>query len=82
MTKTDQQQTICASLSKYVLYVEIELLVDIMELFHVKGARDFSNDQFGNSWGTSVGAIRTAKLPNTTEIGVSTVGYRNALHVA
>ena len=48
-----------------------------MERLAVKGAKDFSRDQFANNWVINAGAIRIVRLPSTIVTDASIAGFKN-----
>lgn len=49
------------TMPRHVLFAETELRVDIMEQLVVKGAKDFSKDQFGRTQVTSAEDMANAR---------------------
>jgi len=58
--------------------VEIELVADTTEQLVARVAKAFLNAVFASNWATNAGEAKVAKLPNTTEIVVSIVGFKSA----
>lgn len=61
-----------------MLFVETELREGTMGPYLAKAVRDSLKGPYVNNWGINVEEAKIARLPNTIEIDVNTVGCKNA----